>query len=871
MEAVISNFIDSYAARGIHLDDFQVQGVRALAAGHDVLISAPTGAGKTVIADFAVELALATNKRCVYTAPIKALSNQKHKDLTKRLGEDTVGLLTGDVTINRDAPILVVTTEVLRNMLFMRAPEIADVGFVVLDEVHYLADASRGPVWEEVILQLPAHVRLVSLSATVANIEEFSCWLTSVRGRTEVVVSTHRPVPLVQHLAHRRDIVPLYGPDGGLSQAAAGIGRRRDEREHRGNRRMPTERRRQFILELERRNLLPAIDFIFSRKSCDTVVRDLLDAQLDLTTREEKRAIRAALDELRSELSDADARAVRFGFWAKALTRGFGAHHAGLFPALKEITESLMERGLIKLVHATGTLALGIDMPVRTVVLEELRRWDGDGFADLTATEYTQLIGRAGRRGKDTEGHAVVIYSPGMDVEALGDLGSGRIEPLISAFFPSYNTVVNLLAFHDYEDARAILGRSFAQYQANADLGGVEARLGRVRARIGVLEEQLEHACDRGSVVEYLRLRANAKRASKAERKRAKAAYRAQIEATYAAARTGNLYAFAVDGELDYAAVLSVGAGKLRVVDVYGDMFWLREEDLSAEMRDLGPIDLPFGLSPKNPDVREQIADMIVDAVDERSELGTDRDLMGSWDRFAVGEDPDLIAHPVHTCPDLADHISDGGELISLDARAAELVELRDQFEESVGKEFDATARVLTTLGYLQGGPDRGGPVKLAGGAQLLRGIHNEADLLVVQSLMEPAVASLSPAEFAGLCSAFLCDRRLGTGSPVTPTLRAAWAAVERNATFLAEQEHAQGISRTSEPLPGGIEAFTAWANGADLETVIERSRLAVGDFLTANRRLIDLLGQFAVVGGDFWLGETATQARALLRRWTNL
>lgn len=863
MNPIVSNFIDRYADRGIYLDDFQREAIESLARGHDVLVSAPTGAGKTVVAEFAVEMALATESRCVYAAPIKALSNQKFKDLAERLGEENVGLLTGDQTINPSAPIVVVTTEVLRNMLFQRDTSIGDFGYAVLDEVHYLADPFRGPVWEEVILQLPSHVRLVSLSATVSNVEEFSSWLRSVRGNTTTVVSTVRPVPLEQFVAKNRRIVPLYKADGELNPSLNNS-RGADDRRRRG-RGTPPARRMKILESLQEQNMLPAIHFIFSRKGCDRAVGDLLDSNIFLTSREEGQEIDRRLSALRKELTDEDARAIRFGFWAKAFKRGIAAHHAGMFPALKELAEKLMEDGLLRLVYATGTLALGIDMPVRTVVLEDLIKWNGQDFVELSATEYTQLIGRAGRRGKDTHGNAVVLDSGDLDVHSLADLGSGRVEPLESAFFPSYNSVVNLLAYHSYGDARAIMGTSFAQFQRNADLGQIEARSLRIRNRLTELSADLEAECSRGDVAEYLRLRQRAGRASKAERKRAKAAYREYIEDSWEAVQTGHLYAYARNGELEYGVVLSAGPSKLRLVNIFAEKVWLHRNDLSAEMRDLGTISMPFGMSPKDPSVREDIAESIIDAVGERTELGIDRDLEGSWDRFAVRSTPELENHPVHTCPDVEEHVAAGRELLALENSLNDLEELRESFDESVAREFDATAGVLRSLGYIQG---EGDSIKLSVGAELLRGIHNEADLLIALSLNESALESLSSEEFVGMCSAFLCDRRLGDDMPRDPRLRGAWKAIERNFDYLVQKEADAGIARTSMPMPGGVEAFVAWARGGDLESVMQMSKLTVGDFISANRRLIDLLGQLINVGEGTWVEQRSREGRDLIRRW---
>ncbi|QRV03024.1 DEAD/DEAH box helicase [Arcanobacterium phocisimile] len=835
----------------------------ALGKGRDVFVSAPTGSGKTVVAECAVEFALASSSRCIYTAPIKALSNQKFKDLQARYGEEYVGLVTGDVVINREAQILVVTTEVVRNMLLTRDSEIADIGYVVLDEVHFLGDPFRGPVWEEIILQLPGSARLVSLSATVANIDEFTSWLRSVRGTTEVVTSMVRPVPLEQFVATKRSIVPLFDDEGG----AAFRPQRSATNEDAGRRRRgkPAARRRQVLRMVQERGMLPAIHFIFSRKGCDQAVADLLDADVFLTSKAESDQIRQRLATLTASLSVADARTIRFGFWAKALSRGFAAHHAGMFPAIKELAEELMDAGLLKLVYATGTLALGVDMPVRTVIIEDLIKWNGEDFVAIGATEYTQLIGRAGRRGKDSHGNAVVVATPDLDVDHLLRIGSGEVDQLMSAFFPSYNTVVNLLSYYTYDQARAIMGQSFAQYQKNADLGQIEAKLGRIDRRIARISQTLNASCELGSVTEYLDLLQAAGRASKAERRRAKESYKQEIDDSWNAVVTGMLYAFARGGELDYGVVLSISERKIRVVDIYGELFWVRRDDLSSQLRELGFFDIPFGRSVRDRQVRNDIAELIEDRVAERVDLDLDADLERSWDRHAVRTSPVLEAHPVHSCPERYEHRRAGSEYMTLMDRKRELLQLRDSYEGSVAREFDATVSVLENLGYLRFVDDR---VKLGVGGSLLKGIHSEADALTVMCMSEPIFAELSPAKFAGVCSALLCDRRFASQRPRDPQLRAAWERIEANMEDLVARESAAGIVRTGVPTPGGIEAFTLLASGADLEAAVASSRLAVGDIVNANRRLIDILGQLVDIGSDSWLGESAYQARELLRRW---
>lgn len=859
-DLLLEDYRESYASRGIHLDDFQLEACAALGRGHDVLVCAPTGSGKTVVAHYAVYLALASSKKCIYTAPIKALSNQKYAELSRQIGAEQVGLLTGDQSINREAQILVVTTEVLRNMLLHESPDIRDVGYAVLDEVHFLADPDRGPVWEETILSLPDHVRLAALSATVANTEELAAWMRSVRGATDVVVSTKRPVPLAQYVNVGRKLFPLYragtlDPDPALVNA---LGRRSAERK----KRVSDRERRALIDKLGERRMLPAIEFIFSRKGCDKAVEALLRHNEVLTTREQRAEIAKEVAALRETLTESDRRAVHFERAAAALERGYGAHHAGVFPAIKELTERLMERGLLSIVYATGTLALGIDMPVRTVVLEELQRWDGHGFVDLSATEYTQLIGRAGRRGRDNVGYGVVVADADTDPEHLADLASGRVEPLISAFQPSYNTVTNLLARMSYAAARDLMGRSFAQFQRNAELGGLAARRARIQRRVETEESRLR--CSRGDLLDYLRLRGNAGRAAKAERKAAKRRYRERIANSFAAVRQGYVYAYARGTELSYALVLSATPERVRIIDWFGNLAWLDEDSLASEMREIGPVTVPFGMSTKKAEVREHIADDILDLVGGRADLGIDRDLLASWARFATPREPKVAAHPVSSCPHLYTHLDEAQTWMSLHHRIEELDQRIAAFTDSAGREFDATAAVLREVGVLQGDDDS---IRMGPGAAQLRELHTEADLLMYQCLAQLPEGGLDGSALAGWVSMFLADDRLGTALPRDTRLFDAARVARAEVQYLQSLEYQHGITRTPDLSPGCADVFAAWARGVGLEACLESARMTAGDFISAARRIIDVLGQVTVATEGTWLSDIARQARDLMRR----
>ncbi len=498
-------------------DDFQVAACGALGAGSGVLVAAPTGSGKTVIGEYAVHLALAQGRKCFYTTPIKALSNQKYADLVRRYDSRTVGLLTGDNSINGDAPIVVMTTEVLRNMLYTGSAALSGLGYVVLDEVHYLADRSRGAVWEEVIIHLPESVRVVALSATVSNAEEFGEWLDQVRGGTAVIVDEHRPVPLWQHVLAGNRLYDLFTDDEHtrvnpellrVAQRDTWIERKAPVRPGRGGRRprrFAPAYRPDVISRLDASGLLPAITFIFSRAGCDAAVEQCLVAGLRLTTPEEAELIQQVAERRIADIPPEDLTVLGYGEWLAGLRRGIAAHHAGMLPAFKEVVEELFAAGLVRAVFATETLALGINMPARTVVIEKLDKWNGETHADLTAGEYTQLTGRAGRRGIDVEGHAVVLWQPGMDPGAVAGLASTRTYPLNSSFRPSYNMAVNLTGWAGRARASTLLESSFAQFQADRGVVGLTRQVRRNRQTMEELAATM--TCDKGDFAEYAEMR----------------------------------------------------------------------------------------------------------------------------------------------------------------------------------------------------------------------------------------------------------------------------------------------------------------------------------------------------------------------------
>jgi superfamily II RNA helicase len=490
-------------------DPFQLQAFDALESGSSVLVSAPTGSGKTLVAEYAIARTLVRGTKVFYTTPLKALSNQKFRDLCAAHGEARVGLLTGDTAIRPGAPIVVMTTEVLRNMLLAGSDLLSRLELVVLDEVHYLQDPYRGGVWEEVLVLTAPSVTFVCLSATVSNANELGAWLRSIRGPVDVVVEERRPITLRHHFAvYRRSeeqavLAPLIGHGAAsdeaqrIDQAVRRAGWSRMPRSldqpprHAGSRLpMRSPSRVELIELLEDEELLPAIVFIFSRAACDDAVRQCLREGVRLTGRPERMAIRAVAERHVESLADEDLEVLRYGEWLEGLEAGLAAHHAGLVPAYRETVEECFAAGLLKVVFATETLSLGINMPARTVAIERFTKFGGAGRATLTSGEYAQLTGRAGRRGHDAEGHAVVVFAP---ETPLGDAARVALAPLPdlrSTFRPTYNLAVNLVRRFDRETAHEVLRRSLAQWQAQ-DPGGrhrglLTDALGR---RLAVLEE----------------------------------------------------------------------------------------------------------------------------------------------------------------------------------------------------------------------------------------------------------------------------------------------------------------------------------------------------------------------------------------------
>jgi ATP-dependent RNA helicase HelY len=883
-------------------DDFQVDACRALGAGSGVLVAAPTGSGKTVIGEYAVHLALAQGRKCFYTTPIKALSNQKYTDLVRRYDHATVGLLTGDNSINGDAPVVVMTTEVLRNMLYTSSPTLSGLGYVVLDEVHYLADRSRGAVWEEVIIHLPESVRVVALSATVSNAEEFGEWLDQVRGGTTVIVDEHRPVPLWQHVLAGNRLYDLFTDDDHtrvnsellrVAQRDTWIERKAPHRPGRGGRRprrFTPPYRPEVISRLDASGLLPAITFIFSRAGCDAAVQQCLAAGLRLTTPEETEVIQQTAERRTADIPPEDLTVLGYGEWLDGLRRGIAAHHAGLLPAFKEVVEELFAAGLVRAVFATETLALGINMPARTVVIERLDKWNGETHANLTAGEYTQLTGRAGRRGIDVEGHAVVLWQPGMDPGAVAGLASTRTYPLNSSFRPSYNMAVNLTGWAGRARASALLESSFAQFQADRGVLGLARQVRKNRQAMADLAAAM--TCDKGDFAEYAQLRRTlSHREGDLSRARA-SSRRAEAARSLALLRPGDIIrvpggrraglAVVLQPGLHHARGASVGRGPAGR-DGGGHRAPADRDADNGNGRPAGPgplvltegrqvkrlaiadfpvppevvdkIRIPSWFSPRSPEHRKDLAATMRNRLAGRAGPGgTGKGRVRGADNGYPDYDdgPEEIAefrrrlrrHPCHDCPDREDHARYAERYLRL-ARETEAIEHRVAGRSHViARTFDRVCRVLERLGYLAGDT-----VTVDG--RRLAGLYSELDLLAAECMRRGLWDGLSPAELAACVSALSFESRQpdDTRPSRLPKGRTPEVLAEMVRTWgeLDQLEKDNDLSFLREPDFGFAWAAYRWARGVKLESVLDEAPdLTPGDFVRSVKQLIDHLDQIA-------------------------
>lgn len=859
------DFESSYA---FPLDPFQMEAIGHLACGRSVLVAAPTGSGKTVVAEYALEMARSEGMKFFYTAPIKALSNQKFRDLSLAYPQGEVGLLTGDNSINGDAPLVVMTTEVLRNMIYEESSLLDSLGVVVLDEVHYMQDPFRGGVWEEIVILLPAHVRLVGLSATVSNAVELGDWMNSLRSGFDVVVSSERPVKLKNFYFVGRALTPLFSKNLTRiineqlellkkSQAARpGGGRKR-----RGGPDL-RPRRVNVIKELNARDMLPAIYFLFSRAACDDSVSMFMREGKSLTGLNEKKEIAEYIDAKLSVLDEADLECLNHRDFRAALMSGVAAHHAGLLPLFKEAVEELFSRGLIKVVFATETLSLGINMPARTVVIESLSKWDGDRHRPMTPGEYKQLTGRAGRRGIDEVGYAVVLHQSYFSADQVRGLVGKEPNPVVSSFEVSYNMAVNLLAEHDISECQRLLNLSFAQYAADRRVVTLEARLESLERE---LDAQLKASrCLEADAGRYRELEKELARLTRKLAGMTKDRRRREIKEAMVRLQPGDVFLMGRHGEPRALAVVRKhrrgqrDEGGVLVVDESGRYRRLTPSSIKHPPRVVGAVDVAKITSPTRK-VRRSVADRMESLKKSAEGSGQREFLTGEEEEISSSVallKEELDRNPCHTC-EHSQRCLEAARKVEKSVRQIEGAKKeRDSGHDVVSRRLADVIAVLNEFGFLEG-------EKPTAKGEMLRRVYNECDLLLVEALDQGVISRLSPHELASFVSWFIYESREGDSDEegrrgprdhehMRGLLGDTLEGVDSMFSRMKESEARHGLELLGSLDTGFSEAANLWGGGTELDEMLHRfPDRSVGDMVRVMKQMIDLMRQLAEVSID--------------------
>ncbi|MDH3302220.1 MAG: DEAD/DEAH box helicase [Acidimicrobiia bacterium] len=856
-------------------DDFQLEAFDGIDDDRHVIVAAPTGAGKTLVADYAVNRVLDAGARVFYTTPIKALSNQKFFDLGEQFGRDRVGLLTGDNSINADAPVVVMTTEVLRNMLYA-GTDLDALAAVVLDEVHYLQDAYRGPVWEEVIIHLPRRIRLICLSATVSNADELAAWIETVRGETRLVVETERPVDLTNlymvgersgsHIHLLRTIKGSEpNPKGFRYDNQPSNGRRRGGRSHSDDRsksggrpKWRTPRRIDVIKTLKDRDLLPAIYFIFSRAGCDDAARAVIDSGLHLIGPEQRQKVAEIVDSHVHALDPSDLEVLDYGRFRRGLMAGVAAHHAGMVPPFKEAVEACFIAGLVKVVFATETLALGVNMPARTVVIEKLTKFTGETHEFLTPAQYTQLTGRAGRRGIDSHGQAVVLWSPYTTFEQVANLALSKRFVLRSSFRPTYNMAANLVRRYTQDRARQLLNLSFAQYRIDAGVVREENRIERLVERRRQLINRLE--ADHGSIDDLRSATVTPSTGSVDDQEMAFAlAHLAPGDVVRLHSVGGGRDARARTSVVAVLAVAFRSRGRIRVtvVDTDGDSYELTPDELLEPPDVVATVELPEPYLPNSVSFAHEVARQLKNRRLARPSSngrggGKSNDGRRSGTR-------DRSRPAILTKDDVPPDARRGlKRLEKIEADLARARQVASGRADSLAGQFDRVIDLLTERGHLL-------DWELTDSGERIARLYHESDLLVAETLEAGLFDGLDPAEVAALASVFVYEERRSSGTPGRPwypsaDMRRRFRQIQARHLDLNLAEEESQLPPTRAPDPGFVAVAHGWASGVPLDDILGEEDLTAGDFIRTTKQLIDLLRQLGQLAPD---PETARSARS--------
>ena len=824
------DLLQSFKARyPFPLDRFQQDAIAAIIDDKSVIVSAPTGSGKTLVAEFAIYTALARGRRIAYTTPLKALSNQKYADFCRQFGQERVGILTGDVKVNTRAPVIVMTTEILRNMFYTGGLD--SLEFVVLDECHYMGDEGRGTVWEEIIVNAPKDVALVGLSATVKNIAEIADWISIVHRPIVPITHPHRSVPL-QYLvadlsgeihtyeAVRNGKVRLLGQEreGGYNDKGRWYTRRVVD---------PTV----MLDELESRGWLPAIYFIFSRAGCERAMETVLAEGKPLLTKSQQQQVDEAIREAVSDtptMAESPLNQTIF----QALGMGVGLHHAGVLPSVKRLIELLFERGLCKVVFATETMSLGIHMPAKSVVLQSLTKRTDRGFRSLLHNELTQMAGRAGRRGIDPEGKCVMALDVRDGLEDMMRVVDGPPEPVLSQFKLGYGSVALLLATgQDMATIRRTVESSFGQYQNLKKIRGLEAEVASLEMAVEDARRFTAPCGDFSRIGRYRTVRAQVEQHRMARGR---------------AGRHGRSVAEAEPGRLALVrrksgASLGIICGLDRrrhrmlvtVLLPHGTTVQMKEGNIKKIFWQTPPLHLPRDWERRTRSLGEQLEVLSVPELVERER--------------SQGPEGALAAIECHRCPwgsqSRCDHSWKGVE--ALEGRLGQKREMLDAFKNAYWQEFCRVVAVLERFGAVQDG-------KLLAKGQLISGLRHDNELLVAEMVDRGILEDTTLAEAAALCSCLIEESRSGDAAVARlflkkrPKLKRKLQELESLAHTVLEVQRHHHLPMPVGVSTGFMPSVFRWASGEDDWTGIVEESFGghEGDLIRALRRLIDVLRQ---------------------------
>ena len=823
--------LESFKARyAFPLDDFQLRAISAILDGKSVIVSAPTGSGKTLVAEFAIHAALHRGRRIAYTTPLKALSNQKYADFGRQWGAENVGILTGDVKVNPRAPVVVMTTEILRNMFYSGG--LPGLDTVVLDECHYMGDEGRGTVWEEIIVNCPKDVALVALSATVRNVNEIADWIGLVHRPIVAVTHPHRPVPLQYLVADLSGEIHTY--DAVRHGKVRLLGEERDSGGYNDRGRWYTRRvvdPTVMLDELESRGWLPAIYFIFSRAGCERAMETVLAEGKPLLTREQQRQVDEAIREQIGEnptIAESPLNQTIF----QALGMGVGLHHAGILPTVKRFTELLFERGLCKVVFATETMSLGIHMPAKSVVLQSLTKRTDRGFRSLTHNELTQMAGRAGRRGIDPEGKCVMALDVRDGFDDMKRVVDGPPEPVVSQFKLGYGSVALLLSTgSDLATIRRIVESSFGQYQNMKRIRSMEADVASLETAVAD-GRRFEAPC--GDFSRIGRYRAVRSEVEVARMARGKGGRRGRSAAE---AEPGRLALVRRKSGASLGLIVGVDHRRhrnlIQVMLPHGGTVAMKEGNVKRVFWQTPPLHVPRDWEHRTRGLTEQMARLSVPELVEREK--------------SHGPEGTLAAIECHRCPWGSQNRCEQAwkGLESVDRQLAQKREMLDAFRNAYWQEFLRVVEVLERFGAVQ-------DAKLLAKGQLISGLRHDNELLVAEIVDRGILADTTLPEAATLCSGLIEEARSGDAAVARlflkkrPKLKRKLQEMESVANTILEVQRRHGLPMPVSVSTGFMPSVFRWASGEDdWAAIVEESFGGhEGDLIRAMRRLIDVLRQ---------------------------